>query len=382
MLKKIKIIGPAYPYRGGIATTNERLAKEFASLGFDVDLETFTVQYPSFLFPGKTQYSAKPAPENLKINRTINSVNPLNWLKVGRRIGLENPDLVIIRYWLPFMAPCLGTIAGLIRKNKNTIIICLADNIVPHERHPGDRLLTNYFIQRIDGLIAMSKSVLTEAKSFREDLPLGYCPHPIFDNYGEKLSFEVAKQKLNLDTNTRYLLFFGFIRDYKGLDLLINAFADERLRKFPVKLLVAGEYYSSPEPYLALIREKKLEDLIVLRTEFIADDQVNLYFSAADMVVQPYKSATQSGVTQIGYHFNKPMLVTNVGGLSEIIPDGKIGYVVEPNSQKIADALVDFYENERMTEFEANVLEEKKNFSWSNMVRAFITVYKQCLDQD
>jgi len=376
-LKTIRIIGPAYPYRGGIATTNERLAKEFISMGFDVKMETFTIQYPSFLFPGKTQFNLKPAPENISILRSINSINPLNWLKVGRRISKERPDLVIIRYWLPFMAPCFGTIAGLIQKNKHTIIICLADNVVPHEHRPGDRLLTNYFIQRIDGLIAMSRSELTAASTFRSGLPLGYCPHPIFDNYGERLSFEVARQKLKLEVDTKYLLFFGFIRDYKGLDLLINAFADERLRKFPVKLLVAGEYYSSPEPYLELIKKHNLEDLIELRTDFIPDDEVNLYFSAADMVVQPYKSATQSGVTQIGYHFNKPMLVTNVGGLSEIIPDGKIGYVVEPDVTSIANALVDFLANDRIAEFEANIVEEKKKFSWSNLVQTFLSVYNQ-----
>jgi D-inositol-3-phosphate glycosyltransferase len=381
-LKTIKIIGPAYPYRGGIATTNERLAQEFISLGFVVGLETFTVQYPSILFPGKTQYNTKSAPENLKIERTINSVNPFNWLKVGFRIRAEKPDLVIIRYWLPFMAPCLGTIAGLMRKNKHTIIICLADNIIPHEHRPGDRMLTNYFIQRIDGLIAMSKSVLTEAKLFRNKLPLGFCPHPIFDNYGEKLTFEEAKLKLNLDSKTKYLLFFGFIRDYKGLDMLIKAFADERLRNFPVKLLVAGEYYSDPEPYLQLIKENNLEDFIELRTVFIPDDEVNLYFSAADMVVQPYKSATQSGVTQIGYHFDKPMLVTNVGGLSEIVPNGKIGYVVEPEIQNIADALFDFYENDRITEFEANIVEEKKKFSWANMVNTFFDVYSKTKIQE
>jgi D-inositol-3-phosphate glycosyltransferase len=377
MLKTVKIIGPAYPYRGGIATTNERLAQEFGSLGFDVEIETFILQYPSFLFPGKTQYNDKSAPENLKIWRTINSVNPLNWFKVGRRIRREKPDLVIIRYWMPFLAPCLGTIAGVIRKNRHTIIVCLADNIVPHEHRPGDRLLTSYFIQRIDGLIAMSKSVLEEAKTFSNNIVVGYCPHPIFDNYGERLTFEDAKQKLNLNQDIRYLLFFGFIRDYKGLDLLIKAFADERLRKFPVKLLVAGEYYSNPEPYLTLIKEKKLVDLIELRADFIPDDQVNLYFSAADMVVQPYKSATQSGVTQIGYHFNKPMLVTNVGGLSEIIPDGKIGYVVEPDVASIAEALVDFFANNRISEFEANIVEEKKKFSWSNLVQTFLSVYNQ-----
>ena len=381
-MRTIKIIGPAYPYRGGIATTNERLAREFASMGFEVDLETFTLQYPSFLFPGKTQYNTKQAPADLKIRRTINSVYPLNWIKVGKRIGGEKPDLVISRYWMPFLAPCLGTIAGIIRKNKHTIIICLADNIVPHEHRPGDRLLTNYFIQRIDGLIAMSKSVLTEALTFRKDLALGYCPHPIFDTYGEMLTFESAKTKLGLDPNTRYLLFFGFIRDYKGLDLLIRAFSDERLRKYPVKLLVAGEYYSSSEPYLTLIKELHLEEWIELRTDFIPDEEVNLYFSAADMVVQPYKSATQSGVTQIGYHFNKPMLVTNVGGLSEIIPDGVIGYVVEPESGAIADALVDFYAHERMTYFETNIVEEKKKFSWSNMVKTFTSVYNQAIDKE
>jgi len=376
-LKTIKIIGPAHPYRGGIATFNERLAQEFASMGIDIDVETFIIQYPSFLFPGKTQYNDKPAPENLNIKRTINSINPFNWIKVGHRIRKEKPDLVIIRYWLPVLAPCLGTIASLVRRNKHTIIICLADNIIPHEHRPGDRLLTNYFMKRIDGLIAMSQSVLKDGNSFRKNLPQGFCPHPIFDNYGEKLPFELAKQKLKLDPNIRYLLFFGFIRDYKGLDLLINAFADGRLRKFPVKLLVAGEYYSSPEPYLSLIKEKKLENFIEMRTDFIPDDQVNLYFSAADMVVQPYKSATQSGVTQIGYHFNKSMLVTNVGGLSEIIPDGKIGYVVEPNSLEIANALVDFYENDRIDEFEANIIEEKKKFSWSNMANTFLSVYNK-----
>lgn len=376
-MKTIKIIGPAYPYRGGIATTNERLAQEFMSMGIDVNIETFTVQYPAFLFPGKTQYNLKLAPKDLAITRTINSIDPTNWGRVGRRIRDEKPDLVIIRYWLPFMAPCLGTIAGLIRKNRHTKIICLADNIIPHEHRLGDRLLTNYFIQRIDGLIAMSKSVLTDATGFRKDLQVGFCHHPIFDNYGERLSFEAAKQKLNLDIHIKYLLFFGFIRDYKGLDLLLNAFADVRLRKFPVKLLIAGEYYSSPEPYLELIKNHHLEDLIELRTEFIADEEVNLYFSAADMVVQPYKSATQSGVTQIGYHFNKPMLVTNVGGLSEIIPDGKIGYVVEPEIQKIADALVDFYENERLVEFEANIVDEKKKFSWENMVNTFLFLYNK-----
>lgn len=376
-MKRIKIIGPAHPYRGGIATFNERLAEEFISAGYDVDIETFVLQYPSFLFPGKTQYNDKPKPAHLKIKRTVNSVNPFNWLKVGNRICREKPDLVILRYWLPFLAPCLGFIASRIRKNRHTIVICLADNVIPHEHRPGDKLLTNYFVKRIDGLVAMSRSVLNDAHTFRKDLVSALCFHPIYDNYGETLDPQEAKAKLGLESDLRYLLFFGFIRDYKGLDILIKAFADERLRAFPVKLLVAGEFYSNPETYTSLIREQKLEDYIVLRTDFIPDHEVNLYFSAADLVVQPYKSATQSGVTQIGYHFGKPMLVTNVGGLSEIIPDKKVGYVVEPEPGEIADAIFDFFQNDRAAGFKIEVLREKEKFSWARMVESFTNVFNQ-----
>lgn len=376
-MKRIKIVGPAHPYRGGIATFNERLAEEFIAAGYDVDIETFVLQYPSFLFPGKTQYNNKPKPTHLKIRRTVNSVNPFNWLKVGKRICHEKPDLVILRYWLPFLAPCLGFIASRIRKNRHSIIICLADNIVPHEHRPGDKLLTSYFLKHIDGLVAMSRSVLNDAHTFKKDLVSALCFHPIYDNYGEALDPNDAKVKLGLDPDLRYLLFFGFIRDYKGLDILIKAFSDERLRAFPVKLLVAGEFYSSPETYTSLIEEKNLGDDIVLRTDFIPDQEVNLYFSAADLVVQPYKSATQSGVTQIGYHFGKPMLVTNVGGLSEIIPDKKVGYVVEPDPGEIADAIFDFFSNDRAEEFRSHVLQEKEKFSWGRMVESFATVYNE-----
>lgn len=375
-MKKVKIIGPAFPYRGGIAAGNERLAIEFKKFNYDVDIETFTLQYPSFLFPGKTQFNNKAKPEEVIINRTINSINPINWVRVGSRICNEKPDLVIIRYWLPFMAPVFGVISSLIRRNKHSIVICLADNIIPHEHRIGDNFLTGFFVKSIDGLIAMSQSVLDDSKKFRTDLPLKLCPHPIFDNYGEKIDLEKAKRILKLDSDFSYLLFFGFIREYKGLDLLIDAFADESLRKFKLKLLIAGEFYSGSEYYVDLINKHRIEKLVELRTDFIPDDQVNLYFSACDIVVQPYKSATQSGVTQIGYHFNKPMLVTNVGGLSEIIADGKIGYVVEPISGQITKAIVDFYSNNRSPVFEQNIVEEKKKFSWSNLVNSFSDMYK------
>ena len=375
MKKTIKIIGPAYPFRGGLASYNERLAREFQNQGNQVEIETFTIQYPSLLFPGKSQYVEGKAPENLKIKRTVNSVNPFNWLKTGSRIRREKPDLLMVRYWLPFMGPALGSICRIARKNKHTKVICLADNIIPHEKRPGDRLLTHYFMKSIDGMVAMSQSVLNDIDSFNAKLPRALCPHPLFDNFGDRIEQSKAKTLLQLDQKTSYLLFFGFIRDYKGLDILLRAMADERLAKLPVKLIVAGEFYTKADPYLQLLSDLDLNKRVILHTDFIPNEKVNQYFSAADLVVQPYKSATQSGVTQIGYHFEKAMLVTNVGGLSEIIPDQKIGYVVEPNASAIADAIVDFYQNKRQISFEQNIKEEKKKFSWESMVQAFWSVY-------
>lgn len=380
-LKRIKIIGPAYPYRGGLAAYNERLAREFIKQGFQVEIETFTLQYPGILFPGKTQYADWEAPEGLKIKRTVNSINPLNWIKIGKRIRNEKPDILMVRYWLPFMAPSLGTICRKIRKNKYTKVICLADNIIPHEKRPGDQSLTKYFMNSIDGMVAMSKTVLTDMKSFKPNLPNALCPHPLFDNFGDKIESSKAKDLLKLDPNFSYLLFFGFIRDYKGLDLLLKAFADERFKKLPIKLIVAGEFYCDSKPYLELVEKLQLSDRVILHTDFIPDNEVTRYFGASDLVVQPYKSATQSGVTQIGYHFEKAMLVTNVGGLPEIIPDQKVGYVVEPDKTAIADAIVDFYENDRQTEFEKNLKIEKQKFSWENMVNAFLDVYKNVTKQ-
>lgn len=376
-MKEVKIIGSAHPFRGGLAAYNERLALEFKISGWQAEIETFTLQYPSVLFPGKSQTSDAPKPDGLKIQQTVNSINPINWLKVGFRIRKQSPDIVLFKYWLPFMAPCFGTIARIIKGNHKTKIICIADNILPHEKRPGDIILTTYFMKSIDGLVAMSNSVCKDAYRFRSDIPLHLCPHPLFDNFGDPVERTDAIGKLALDPTYRYILFFGFIRDYKGLDLLLEAFAAEGLRKFPVRLIVAGEFYTDSKPYSELIKKLNLENYIILKNDFIPNDEVRYYFCAADLVVQPYKSATQSGVTQIGYHFNKPMLVTDVGGLPEIIPDKMIGYVVKPDPGAIADAIKDFFEKDRKTEFEENVKTEKQKFLWSNMVNAILEVFNE-----
>lgn len=376
-MQTVKIIGPAYPYRGGLAAYNERLAREFTAKGYQVEMETFTLQYPGILFPGKTQYADWKAPEGLSIRRTVNSVNPVNWIRVGNRIKKEKPDVVIFKFWIPFMAPCFGTIIRCIKRNRHTKVICIADNIIPHEKRPGDKQLTNYFMSVLDGIVAMSKSVYEDILVFRRDIPRAICAHPLFDNFGEKISRVEALLKLGLDPSFQYMLFFGFIRDYKGLDLLLKAMANPTLHKMPVKLIVAGEFYTDPKPYFELIEKLGISSKIIMRDRFISDHEVNKYFCSADIVVQPYKDATQSGVTQIGYHFEKPMLVTNVGGLAEIIPDQKIGYVVRPDEEDIARALIDFYQDKRQSEFEANVAEEKLKFSWNSMVGAIEKVFNQ-----
>lgn len=377
MKKRIIIVGPAYPYRGGIADFNERLAQEFQREGHEVITYTFTLQYPSFLFPGTTQYSIGPAPKDLNIVRMINSINPLNWIKVGRDIRRQRPDMVMIRFWLPFLAPCLGTIARIVRRDKSIRVVGLLDNVIPHEHRIGDRLFARYMIKSLEGYVAMSEAVLNDAHSFDDTLPHGLTPHPLYDNFGEKVSREKAIKALDLDTDTRYILFFGLIRDYKGLDLLLRAFADERLRGKKVKLIVAGEFYSNAETYERLESELNLTEHIVWCKEFVPADKVRYYFAAADLVAQPYKTATQSGITQIAYHFERPMLVTNVGGLAEIVPHGKVGYVVAPNVAEIADALVDFVDHRTEADYREGILEEKAKYAWSNMTTQLFDVAKK-----
>jgi glycosyltransferase involved in cell wall biosynthesis len=366
---KISIIGTAWPYRGGLAAFIERLATQLQNEGHEVKIETFTMQYPGFLFPGKSQFADWPAPPNLNIERTINSINPLNWFKAGRRIRKEMPDMVIFKYWLPLMAPCFGTIARIIRKNRHSKIVTILDNIIPHEKRVGDRMLTSYFVKPNHGFIAMSESVLIDLGKFDRSKPGIYSPHPVFDNFGDAVPKKNAAEVLNLDPSAKYILFFGLVRDYKGLDLLIKAFADKRFRSMGIKVLVAGEFYTDSKPYIDMIREYGLTDEIILHPEFIPDMDVASWFCVADLIVQPYKSATQSGVTQIGYHFEKPMLVTNVGGLPEIIPHMKGGYVVSPEPGEIADAIYDFFDSGREEEFTAGIRKEKVRFSWETMAK-------------
>lgn len=373
---RVILCGPAFPYRGGIAAYNERLARQLSDEGHEVTLYTFSLQYPSILFPGKTQYNDGPPPADLTIKRVINSINPFNWLHTGIRMRREKPDLVIMRYWLPFLAPALGTIARLTRRNRHTRVVTIFDNVVPHEKRPGDVILTRYFVNSIDGALVMTKSVEEDLRRFSISIPAVVSPHPLFDNYGDSVDPVTAAEHLSLDASDRYMLFFGFIREYKGLDLLLEAMTYPDVSDMNIKLIVAGEFYNDPQPYFDFISSNGLDDRVILHTRFISDDEVKYYFSLASLVVQPYRSATQSGVTQIGYHFRKPMLVTDVGGLAEIVPEGRCGYVVKPDPSAIAAAIRDFFTNRSEESFAEGIEQQRERYSWPALTRALSTLYE------
>ena len=366
--KRIVIAGPAHPYRGGLAAFNERLARALQNAGHEVIIYTYTLQYPSFLFPGKSQFTNDPVPKDLKILRRINSINPFNWIRTGLELKKQDPDIIIIRFWIPFMGPCSGTIARIIRPNRKTKVIALLDNVIPHEKRPGDRLLTCWFLNACQGFIVMSQQVLDELKTFVPRPSYRLMPHPLYD-YGESVDKVTACRQLNLDSSKKNLLFFGFIRSYKGLDLLIDAFAIALKEIDDLHLIIAGEFYDDEEPYLKQIKNHKIDDHITLRKEYIPDADVKYYFSAADLVVQPYRSATQSGISQMAYHFEKPMIVTNVGGLPEIVADGITGYVTFPDASEIARAIVMFFRENKSAQFAQAVREGKARFSWEHFVK-------------
>lgn len=373
---KITILGPAHPYRGGLASIMEIMARTFQRRGDEVDIKTFTLQYPSLLFPGESQTVATPPPADLRICRCVNTMNPLNWVRVGRRIRRERPDFVLMKYWTPFMAPCFGTIARIARGNGHTKVLCQIDNVEPHEHHLTDKPFNRYYLHSVDGFVYMSEQVHSELRAY-SDAPALFSPHPLFENFGERVERSEACVRLGLDPANRYVLFFGLIRDYKGLDLLLDAWAQLRRagRTEGRRLIVAGEFYTAREPYLNRIADNGLQDEVLLHDRFIPDDDVKYYFSAADFVVQPYKTATQSGVTQIAYQFCVPMVVTKVGGLAEIVPDGRVGYVCEPTPEGVAGAIERMYEGDTLQRFRENCVEERRRFSWEEMCSRITELY-------
>ena len=374
----IVILGTAYPFRGGLATFNERLARQLQAEGHTVEVITFTLQYPSFLFPGKTQYSTEKAPADLRISQQVHSCNPFNWIKVGRRIRKMQPDMLITCYWMAFFAPCYGMIQRIVQRNGKTRCIALVHNMIPHEPSILDKLFAPFFVRHTDGFVALSESVVQDINRFDHGTkPKTSYPHPIYDHYGEQMSKEEACQALHLKPENQYMLFFGLVRAYKGLDLLLDAFGKVKDQLPNLQLIIAGEFYEDEDKYRAQIANNGLTDRVIIKNEFIADADLRKYFGAADLIVQPYKSATQSGVTQVAFHFEKPMLVTNVGGLGEIVHDHKMGYAVEPNAEAIAQALTDYYTHSRQADYTEYLIKQKDNYSWSKLAGTFFNITNQ-----
>lgn len=381
---KIVIIGPAHPLRGGIADFNHALGKELQQQNHVVSIISFSLQYPSILFPGKTQYTNSAPPNNLQIHSKINSIYPLNWLKTAKWIAQEiKPDLIIARFWIPFLAPALGTILKAVRKRTKCHVIGLCDNVIPHEKRPFDHLLIRYFVQHCDSFVVMSKQVMNDLRKFT-DKPAICLPHPIYNIYHPRIDQLKARQELNIPAHEKILLFFGFIRKYKGLDLLLEALPKVKQQ---VKLVIAGEFYGNQKYYLDKIDQLRLHDKIYLHANFIPKNKVHVYFSACDVVVQPYLSATQSGVSQVAYFFGKPMIVTDVGGLSEIVLDQKTGLVcpviytkagtvdIAQTSSLLAKCLDDFFAMPytAMEEFILSADFQQK-FSWTNFAQRIVSI--------
>lgn len=359
-------MGPAYPYRGGLATIIESLARVFGARGNEVDIKTFSLQYPRLLFPGKSQYRTGESPADLTITRVVSTINPLSWWRVGRRLRREAPEMVVLKYWTPLMAPCFGTICRLARKNGKTKVVVHLDNITPHESHFYDRPLNRYFLGSCDGFIYMSEAVNSDLRTYLPDAKALFSPHPLFDNYGAKLPREEACRRLGLNPQMSYVMFFGYIREYKGLDLLLQAWAILKAegRTEGRMLLVVGEVYGNDEKYAQMIESLGLSKDVVFHNEFVPDGEVAEWFSVADMVALPYKSATQSGVTQVAYAFEVPMVVTRVGGLAEMVPDDVVGVLSEVDARSVAEAISKVYEGDNLARYREGVRQEKSRFSW------------------
>ena len=385
-MAKVIIIGPAHPLRGGLATFDHRLARAFQEAGHTCTIWSFALQYPAFLFPGKSQFTDEPAPEGIPIRTAINSSNPLNWVKVGNALAKEAPDIIVVRYWLPFMGPALGTLLRRARKNKRTTVICIADNIIPHEKRPGDQSFTRYFIKACDGFITMSEKVMQDLRTLTLK-PAQLVPHPLYDTFGPPVSMKEARAHLNLPPDDPIILFFGFIRKYKGLDLLLKAVSDlqsafsDQSAISQLKLLVAGEFYEDETAYQNQIDQLGIRNRVILKTNFIPDSEVRYYLCAANLLVQPYRNATQSGVTPLAYYFEKPMVVTNVGGLPALVPHGKSGLVAAPEAGAIAAAVAQFFKLGE-NHFIPHLRAEKEKYSWGNLVNAILDLALKTVKND
>lgn len=372
---KIVIISPAYPLRGGIAHHTASLYKKLCERNYEVYVLTFKRQYPKIFFPGKTQLE-NSNDKSIKIDTEpiIDSISPLSWWRASRRVKSLSPELVLIMYSMPFFAPCFGTICRLVKKKSHSKVLFLCHNIIPHERRIGDIALSRFAFKRADYFIVQSEVVRQELLKLYPNAKHELVAHPVYDIFGQPVEKSHAKKELDLKAS-RVLLFFGYVRAYKGLDLLLQAMP-AILKKIDLKLLIVGEFYEEELEFRKMIAEMKIDARVEIYPDFVPSEQVNVFFAASDVVVLPYKSATQSGIVQLAYHFNKPCIVTDVGGLAEVVIHEKTGFVVPPNNpRELAAAVIRYYAKDKEQEFSENITVEKKKYSWDNMVDAIEALF-------
>ena len=371
----IVIVGTAFPLRGGIAHYNALLYQEL-SKNHTVQLITFKRQYPSFLFPGKTQSETGGELLTVPSESLVDSINPLNWLSVGREIRRRKPDLIIFKYWLPFFGPCFGTIARVTKWGRDTKVLFICDNIIPHEKRPGDRVFTRYAFRGADYFIVQSDTVERDLLRFWPDAKYRKAAHPVYNIFGSPIEKQKARQLLGV-TAKRVLLFFGYIRKYKGLHVLLDAMGMLKTSG-NIHLFAVGECYDDEQIYRNQIAALKIGDMVTLHTDYVPNDRVGLYFSAADAVILPYLSATQSGIAQIAYNFDRPVIATRVGGLAEVVIDGETGLLVPRDDPRaLANGIKRFYEEGDPAKFENNVQREKKKYTWEVMASTIENLVSQ-----
>ncbi len=365
---RIAIVGTAYPLRGGISHYNALLYYELKKR-HDVSIVTFKRQYPELLFPGKTQKETGGELLRVPSEELVDSLNPLNWISVGENLRKRRYDLLIFKYWLPFFGPCFGTIAKFAKRRTNTKVLFICDNVIPHEHRPGDALFTRYAFRQADCFIVQSDTVKRDLVSFRPGARYRKVPHPVYNLFGDLIDKTQARSRLGIHKK-HLVLFFGYIRAYKGLSVLLKSMAT-LAPQLDIHLLVVGEFYEDQRIYRAQVDALGLDGCVTLYPEYIPNSEVKTYFSAADVVVLPYVSATQSGIAQIAYNFDKPVIATNVGGLGEVVLDGRTGFLVPPNdADALAASIQRFFVEKKEEEFAGNVRHEKKKYTWEAMAEA------------
>ena len=366
---KLVLVGPAHPFRGGIAQFLTTLYHHLEGR-HEVEVVNFTRQYPGLLFPGRTQEDESAEPLSIRSVRLLDSVNPLSWRRTARFISGRAADWALFMYWMPFFAPAYGTVARRVKGHAGTRIGYLCHNIVPHEPSRLDRLLTKYGLAPVDHFFVLSGAVKNDLLRFRPDATFSEVPHPLVEVFGEPLTKETARRRLGLAADQPVVLFFGYVRAYKGLRYLLQALPRVR-RRVPVQVLVAGEFYEPKDSYLRLVSDLGIGDAVRIEDRYIRNEEVAAWFSAADVVVQPYVSATQSGITQVAYQFDVPVITTDVGGLGEVVKHGDTGLVVPPEDpEALAAAIVEFFEQDLGPKMSAAIGRHKEAFSWQRLVEA------------